>query len=405
MDRAIAEVLLVALALLGVAYAVRLRRVGAARFARAEREKGSALLGAGVLHAGYWSLSPIARVCVRAGITAAAITWCSLLLGIAAGLALATGHFGLGALLACVSAIGDMLDGEVARMSKTASDAGEVLDASVDRYVESAFLFGIAFAERADALMFSLAIVALVGSWMVSYSTAKAEALHVTPPRGAMRRAERAVYLLAGTTFTPILAPWLDRPGAAPAVAHLPLAAALALVAVLSNVSAVQRLAFVARAVRPDSSRARDAQPSPPSRGALWKQVARHQLASVVSTAVDFGTMVLLVSGIGVDPVPATAAGAACGALTNFTLGRRWIFRAHDGSATSQALRYAIVSGASLGLNTFGEWLVHVKAGQQYVVARAIVAVVVSLAWNFPMHKWFVFRAPRATSVSVQEKA
>jgi putative flippase GtrA len=101
--------------------------------------------------------------------------------------------------------------------------------------------------------------------------------------------------------------------------------------------------------------------------------------------------MIALASGLGMDPVPATAIGAACGAVTNFTLGRTWIFNARAGSLGGQAARYAVTSATSLGLNTLGEWLLHGVLGVPYVAARAVVAIVVSLGWNFPMQRWFVF--------------
>jgi putative flippase GtrA len=124
--------------------------------------------------------------------------------------------------------------------------------------------------------------------------------------------------------------------------------------------------------------------------------LARHQLGSLVSTAVDFATMIVLVSGLGLGAVLATALGAAAGGVTNFVLGRTWIFRAHEAPAGGQAVRYFLVSGASLGWNALGEYLLHDRLRLQYVVARAIVAVAVSLLWNFPMHRGFVFGTPRA---------
>jgi putative flippase GtrA len=89
--------------------------------------------------------------------------------------------------------------------------------------------------------------------------------------------------------------------------------------------------------------------------------------------------------------VPATAVGAAAGGVTNFLLGRTWIFRAEHTPAGGQAVRYFFVSGASLGWNALGEYVLHDRLGLQYVLARAIVAVAVSLLWNFPMHRSFVF--------------
>ncbi len=86
-----------------------------------------------------------------------------------------------------------------------------------------------------------------------------------------------------------------------------------------------------------------------------------------------------------------TAFGALCGALTNFLLGRTWIFHRTDAGAPGQMIRYALVSGASLGLNSLGEYYFAVRLGLAYLPARVIVATVVGNLWNYPMHKFFVF--------------
>jgi putative flippase GtrA len=119
----------------------------------------------------------------------------------------------------------------------------------------------------------------------------------------------------------------------------------------------------------------------------------RHQIGATAATLVDFSTMIALVR-VGLTPVQATACGAACGAVTNFTLSRRWIFDAAHAHAGAQALRYAAVSLASLLLNAAGEHVFHDLLHVQYVLARVIVSVAVSVLWNFTMHRLFVFRAP-----------
>jgi CDP-diacylglycerol--glycerol-3-phosphate 3-phosphatidyltransferase len=199
---------------------------------------------------GYWAMAPVARFFVAMGVTANAVSWFSLALAGAAGIALALGHFGIGAMLSVVSSVCDAIDGYVARETGTASDSGEVLDAAVDRYAELFFLGGIAVHERHDALTLVLTLAATAGAMMVSYSTAKAEALGVEPPRGAMRRQERAVYFVLGAGLVPVVAAAAARWGLPAFVDRWPLLAMLALVAVVGNVSAVRRLRAVAEAVR-----------------------------------------------------------------------------------------------------------------------------------------------------------
>lgn len=120
--------------------------------------------------------------------------------------------------------------------------------------------------------------------------------------------------------------------------------------------------------------------------------LSQHQIGALIATTVDYGVMIFCVSVIGASPVWGTIAGSIAGAFVSFTLGRRWIFDAERGHMGAQALRYALVSGASLCANAAGEWLL-VHAGLHYIVARIIASLFVGLAWNFPMHRHFVFRA------------
>jgi putative flippase GtrA len=117
----------------------------------------------------------------------------------------------------------------------------------------------------------------------------------------------------------------------------------------------------------------------------------KHQAGALAATVVDFGVMIAMVELVGLHPAAATAVGATCGAVTNFTLGQRWIFDGNDRRTPAQAARYALVSAGSLGLNTAGEALVNGVLGVRYVLARLLVAVTVSVAYNFPLHRTFVF--------------
>lgn len=192
-------------------------------------------------------LDHVARAAIALGITANAVTLASLALGAVAGVLLGAGVFGWAACAMIVASLGDALDGLVARRSRTASVGGAVLDASVDRYEEAFLLGGIAVHFRASPALLAIAIAALSGSFMVSYGSAKAEAMGARVPPGAMRRAERAASLCAGVALT-LATQALARSGVLPAWAsEAPLVAAVAVVALVANVSAVRRLRRLAR--------------------------------------------------------------------------------------------------------------------------------------------------------------
>ena len=143
----------------------------------------------------------------------------------------------------------DIIDGLLARKTGLSSSSGEVVDAAVDRYGEMFLFGGLVFYYRAHDQVLFIVLTALVGSFMVSYATAKAEALGVPPPRGAMRRVERAAYLIFGCAFTPV-AKTLFANSPSLALHELPIILALTIVAVVANISVVQRLTAVAEALR-----------------------------------------------------------------------------------------------------------------------------------------------------------
>ncbi len=251
------------LALLGViaavvvAYTVRVLIKGRAQYDRVDRQGGSALLSKSLMEMAYWSMQPVARLLVFFKVTPNKLSWTSLVFGLLAGICLGFGHFGFGAAFATVSGLLDSLDGMVARMTGLSSEAGEVLDASVDRYAEFFFISGLVVYYREIPALQIIALLALAGSFMVSYSTAKAEALHIDPPKGRMRRPERALYLTLGAALSPITIPWFEtyREFSIP-IGH-PMVMALCLVAVVANVSAIERMWAIAKVLRQNEKKGR----------------------------------------------------------------------------------------------------------------------------------------------------
>src|ERR1043166_2446801 len=195
----------VALALYGIRLAAR----GVFRSERVSKIGGTALVGRGIMDATYWAIEPLVRGLAALGVTPNGLTWSALILGLGAGVALAVGWFGLATLLATMSTIGDILDGQVARLTHSGSDCGGRLPAAVDRYTEFAFLAGLVIFLRSSEWQMGLPLAATLASFMVSYASAQAEALQGTPPRGLMRRHERSTYLIAGIGLTPLVGPAL----------------------------------------------------------------------------------------------------------------------------------------------------------------------------------------------------
>jgi len=221
-------------------YAVRAALLGRARHERVDRDGGSRFVGKRFMEFGYWLIGPVVALVDKLGATPNGVTLFSILPGAGAGVAMAAGWFGLACFLATMSAFADIIDGLLARRQRVASDAGEVLDAAVDRYSEFFFLGGLLIHYRQSLPMMLLVLGAIAGGYMVSYATVKAEAMGVEAPRGSMRRSERAIYLFFGAGFTP-LAALLAAPDAPLVVRNAPMVFALAVVAGVANLSVIRR--------------------------------------------------------------------------------------------------------------------------------------------------------------------
>jgi CDP-diacylglycerol--glycerol-3-phosphate 3-phosphatidyltransferase len=230
------------------AYAIRVVRFGSFRSERVAGVGGTILMGQGIMKATYWAIEPAVRAIVALGLTPNAVTTFALILGLGAGVAVALGLFGLACLLATISTICDILDGQVARFTNTGSARGELYDATVDRYTEFAFITGFVVYAHASLLFVLIGLAALQASFMISYASAKAEALGVSVPRGLMRRHERAACLTLGAGLTPMVgtlvhARWAVLPP------HSMFALGLAAVATIGGAAAVLRLTRIHRAL------------------------------------------------------------------------------------------------------------------------------------------------------------
>ena len=226
------------------AYLLRSALVGRRRHARTESDGGSVFLNKTTMEMVYWILDPIIDFLTALHITPNMITLFSLVPAAGAGVALGFGWFGVASLLAVMATFCDILDGLLARKTRVSSGAGEVLDAAVDRYSEMFFFGGLVYYYRSHDQVLFIVLAAIVGSFMVSYATAKAEAMGVAAPRGAMRRGERAAYLIFGAAFTP-LSKVLFANSASLALNELPIILTLSIVAVVSNISVVQRFGAI----------------------------------------------------------------------------------------------------------------------------------------------------------------
>ena len=111
----------------------------------------------------------------------------------------------LGAGVFVVGSVLDILDGALARTSGKGTPFGAFLDSTTDRVSEGVVLGAIAlvFARHRDLVGVGLAFAAVAGSFLVSYTRARAEALGLRGDVGIGSRAERVVVITVGLVFAP----------------------------------------------------------------------------------------------------------------------------------------------------------------------------------------------------------
>jgi CDP-diacylglycerol--glycerol-3-phosphate 3-phosphatidyltransferase len=114
--------------------------------------------------------------------------------------------FWLGAVLFVIGSVLDILDGALARESGKGTPFGAFLDSTTDRISEGFMLGAIAlvFSRDGNEVALAFTIAAIAGSFLVSYTRARAEALGLKGDVGLGSRAERVVVIVSGL----VLAPW-----------------------------------------------------------------------------------------------------------------------------------------------------------------------------------------------------
>lgn len=182
-------------------------------------------------------LAPLARGLHRIGITANTVTVLGVFITFA-GAALLVAEQPLAALLVLLAgALSDTLDGQLAKVAGGGTRFGAFLDSTLDRVSDAALALGAAAlgANRGDTVLFWSALVGLVASFLVSYVRAKAESMGTKAAVGLMPREARLLILLIGVGLWGVLG------------LYQLFVVAFAAVALLSVITLLQRIAFVAR--------------------------------------------------------------------------------------------------------------------------------------------------------------
>lgn len=184
----------------------------------------------GLKNAFLSTLDPIVGFSTNLNVHPNTFTTIGFLISCAAAYFMAVGSLRIAACLILLSGLCDTIDGKLARETGKVTKFGALYDSTLDRYSEVVFFFGMAFYFIKHSWYLSSVAVAvgLGGSLMVSYVRARAEGLGFECKVGILQRAERLLLLGIGGLI------------------HLyTLVAAIWIIAVLSNITAIHRIIHI----------------------------------------------------------------------------------------------------------------------------------------------------------------
>lgn len=178
------------------------------------------------------ALDPIINLSTKLNVHPSTFTTVGFLLSCIASYFIAIGSLRLGSSIILLAGLCDALDGRLARHTGKVTNFGALYDSTLDRYSEVVYFFGMAFYFIDNSwYLTSIAVaVGLGGSMMVSYVRARAEGLGFKCNIGLLQRAERLLLLGFGGLI------------------HIYIyVAAIWIVAIFSNITAIQRVVYILR--------------------------------------------------------------------------------------------------------------------------------------------------------------
>jgi len=188
-------------------------------------------------------IEPAISFLARNNVSPNTITTVGTLLTVAAGVVYATGHIMTAGWIMAVTAFFDVVDGEVARRTGRSTVFGAFYDSSLDRVADGALMAGLTVFYATNPIHYNLYMVVvclcgIIGTFLVSYTRARAESLGIDAKVGVMQRPERIVLLSAPQAlFGLFWNGWV-------------LIGIILLLTITAWITAVQRIAFVYRNTR-----------------------------------------------------------------------------------------------------------------------------------------------------------
>ena len=124
---------------------------------------------------------------------------------------------------------------------------------------------------------------------------------------------------------------------------------------------------------------------------------AKAQISAFIGGMTDYGIMVFFTEVFHVHYTISIAIGGVIGAVVNFSLNRRWTFHSknlpYKNSINKQMIKFVLVVINSILLKSSGTYLVTTFLRIDYKISRIIVDLIVSIALNYNLQKYWVFKS------------
>lgn len=192
-------------------------------------------------------IAPVGKMLARMGVHPHVLSITGFFLSVVAGIIFGTGSFFWAAWVVVLAGTCDALDGQIARQTQKSSTFGAFFDSTLDRYSDLFLFIGLAYyfaggavfsgpdrTREASPWTVVIIILAIVGSFMVSYTRARAEGLGLECKKGMMQRPERITLLVIGSLL-----------GSIPKVGPVLISITLLILAISSNLTALFRVFFI----------------------------------------------------------------------------------------------------------------------------------------------------------------
>jgi len=165
------------------------------------------MLGAEIGRGAMAIINAMVRALASAGIPPNVLTLIGVIINLGCGVLFGFGEFFWAGIVLIVANLFDMLDGNVARLTGRVTKYGGFLDSTLDRLSDMGSFMGIMIfyarlTEYHSTLNVLLGGVGMIASVLVSYTTARSEALGVKANVGFLQRPERVVLLIIGALST-----------------------------------------------------------------------------------------------------------------------------------------------------------------------------------------------------------